>query len=155
MTERSQATETPCFAVGLLRRSCRTCSATPTDWAPNRPPISCCNAGSSGPLEDGQTQGMRANVSVTPGIMCRNAIQSWMFGAALNKLEAVQAVLVSVVQAAIGSGALVGGQAVDHQVVERITLHPRDWNAKDTTEDWFIDVLFKNGAERRIEAGEC
>jgi len=42
------------------------------------------------------------------------AMQSWMFGAAPNKLEAVQAVFVSVAQAAIGSGALLGGQVVDH-----------------------------------------
>jgi hypothetical protein len=42
-----------------------------------------------------------------------------------------------------------------HQVVERITLYPMGWNAKGTKEARFIDVLFRNGAERRIEAGEC
>lgn len=42
------------------------------------------------------------------------AMQSWMFGAAPKKLEAVQAVFVSVAQAAIGGGALLGGQVVDH-----------------------------------------
>jgi len=42
------------------------------------------------------------------------AMQSWMFGAAPKKLEAVQAVFVSVAQAAIGSGALLGGQVVDN-----------------------------------------
>lgn len=47
------------------------------------------------------------------------AMQSWMFGAAPNKLEAVQAVFVSVAQAAIGSGALLGGQVVDHFGVSR------------------------------------
>jgi len=41
------------------------------------------------------------------------AMQSWMFAAAPKKLEAVQAVFVSVAQAAIGSGALLGGQVVD------------------------------------------
>lgn len=45
------------------------------------------------------------------------AMQSWMFGAAPQKLEAVQAVFVSVAQAAIGVGALVGGQVVDHSGV--------------------------------------
>jgi predicted MFS family arabinose efflux permease len=42
------------------------------------------------------------------------AMQSWMFGAAPNKLEAVQAIFVSVAQAAIGGGALLGGLVVDH-----------------------------------------
>lgn len=42
------------------------------------------------------------------------AMQSWMFGAAPKKLEAIQAIFVSVAQAAIGSGALIGGQVVDH-----------------------------------------
>lgn len=42
-----------------------------------------------------------------------------------------------------------------HQVVKRITLYPMGWNAEGTKEDRFIDVLFRNGAERRIEAGEC
>lgn len=37
------------------------------------------------------------------------ATQGWIFGAAPNKLEAVQAIFVSVAQAAIGSGALLGG----------------------------------------------
>jgi len=42
-----------------------------------------------------------------------------------------------------------------NQVVERSTLYPIGWIAMGTKEDWFIDVLFRNGAERRIEAGEC
>jgi len=42
-----------------------------------------------------------------------------------------------------------------HQVVKRITLYPMGWNAKGTKEDRLIDVLFRNGAERRLEAGEC
>lgn len=41
------------------------------------------------------------------------AMQSWMFGAAPKKLEAVQAVFVSIAQAAIGGGSLLGGQVVD------------------------------------------
>lgn len=41
------------------------------------------------------------------------AMQSWMFGAAPKQLEAVQAIFVSVAQAAIGGGALLGGQVVD------------------------------------------
>lgn len=42
------------------------------------------------------------------------AMQSWMFGAAPQKLEAIQAIFVSVAQAAIGGGALLGGLVVDH-----------------------------------------
>lgn len=41
------------------------------------------------------------------------AMQSWMFGAAPKQLEAVQAIFVSVAQAAIGGGALLGGQVAD------------------------------------------
>lgn len=40
-------------------------------------------------------------------------------------------------------------------VVERIELHPMGPNARGTKEDRFADVMFKNGASRRIEAGEC
>ena len=40
-------------------------------------------------------------------------------------------------------------------VVERIELHPMGRNARGTKEDRFADVMFKNGANRRIEAGEC
>jgi predicted MFS family arabinose efflux permease len=42
------------------------------------------------------------------------AMQTWMFSAAPRQIEAVQAVFVSVAQAAIGVGALVGGVLVDH-----------------------------------------
>lgn len=42
------------------------------------------------------------------------AIQTWMFTAAPDRLESVAALLVSVAQVAIGSGALIGGLAVDH-----------------------------------------
>jgi predicted MFS family arabinose efflux permease len=41
------------------------------------------------------------------------AIQSWMFGAAPHRLEAVQAIFVSAAQAAIGGGALLGGVLAD------------------------------------------
>lgn len=42
------------------------------------------------------------------------SIQSWMFSAAPDRLESVAAVFVSLAQAAIGAGALMGGLAVDH-----------------------------------------
>ena len=42
------------------------------------------------------------------------SLQSWMFGAAPHKLEAVQAMGVSVSQAAIGGGALLGGLLADN-----------------------------------------
>jgi predicted MFS family arabinose efflux permease len=42
------------------------------------------------------------------------AIQSWMFGAAPQRLEAVQAIFVSTAQAAIGGGALLGGVLADN-----------------------------------------
>ncbi|HWA43269.1 MAG TPA: MFS transporter [Hypericibacter adhaerens] len=42
------------------------------------------------------------------------AIQSWIFAAAPDRLESVSALLVSVIQVALGSGALVGGLVVDH-----------------------------------------
>lgn len=41
------------------------------------------------------------------------ALQSWMFGAAPQRLEAVQAMFVSTAQAAIGGGALLGGMLAD------------------------------------------
>ncbi|QDL38711.1 MFS transporter [Rhodoferax sediminis] len=41
------------------------------------------------------------------------AVQSWMFGAAPQRLEAVQAMYVSAAQAAIGGGALLGGLLAD------------------------------------------
>lgn len=41
------------------------------------------------------------------------AVQSWMFGAAPQRLEAVQAMFVSAAQAAIGGGALLGGVLAD------------------------------------------
>ena len=40
-------------------------------------------------------------------------------------------------------------------VVEKITLYPSGRTIKGTKEDRFIDVLFRTGAERRIEQGEC
>lgn len=40
-------------------------------------------------------------------------------------------------------------------VVERIELHPMGHNAQGCKEDRFADVMFKNGASRRIESGEC
>jgi len=40
-------------------------------------------------------------------------------------------------------------------VVERITLYPAGHNANGTKEDRFIDVLFRNGAQQRIETSEC
>ncbi|PTQ13381.1 MFS transporter [Sphingomonas oleivorans] len=46
------------------------------------------------------------------------AMQSWMFSAAPDRLESVAALFVSIAQAAIGSGALVGGLAVDRLGVE-------------------------------------
>ena len=42
------------------------------------------------------------------------SLQSWMFGAAPHKLEAVQALGVSTSQAAIGGGALLGGLLADN-----------------------------------------
>lgn len=42
------------------------------------------------------------------------AMQTWMFAAAPRQIEAVQAVFVSVAQAAIGVGALAGCVLVDH-----------------------------------------
>lgn len=42
------------------------------------------------------------------------AMQTWMFAAAPRQIEAVQAVFVSVAQAAIGFGALTGGVFVDN-----------------------------------------
>lgn len=42
------------------------------------------------------------------------AMQTWMFTSAPRQIEAVQAVFVSVAQAAIGLGALLGGLLVDH-----------------------------------------
>jgi predicted MFS family arabinose efflux permease len=40
--------------------------------------------------------------------------QSWMFSAAPEQMEGVQALFVSAAQASIGSGALVGGLVFDH-----------------------------------------
>jgi predicted MFS family arabinose efflux permease len=40
-------------------------------------------------------------------------MQSWMFSAAPDRLESVQAIFVSAAQASIGSGALVGGLMID------------------------------------------
>nr|WP_315254631.1 MFS transporter [uncultured Duganella sp.] len=42
------------------------------------------------------------------------AVQSWLFSAAPQKLEAVSAVFVSSAQASIGAGALLGGLLADH-----------------------------------------
>lgn len=42
------------------------------------------------------------------------AMQTWMFSSAPRQIEAVQAVFVSIAQAAIGLGALIGGLLVDH-----------------------------------------
>lgn len=42
------------------------------------------------------------------------AMQTWMFSSAPRQIEAVQAVFVSIAQAAIGLGALLGGLLVDH-----------------------------------------
>jgi predicted MFS family arabinose efflux permease len=42
------------------------------------------------------------------------AVQTWIFSAAPDRLEAVQALFVSIAQAAIGIGALAGGLAADH-----------------------------------------
>lgn len=42
-----------------------------------------------------------------------------------------------------------------NQVTDRIVLYPVGHNGIGAKEDRFIDVQFKNGAERRIEAGEC
>jgi predicted MFS family arabinose efflux permease len=42
------------------------------------------------------------------------ALQSWMFSAAPDRLEVVGALFVSIAQAAIGTGALLGGLLVDH-----------------------------------------
>ncbi|SEJ81399.1 Predicted arabinose efflux permease, MFS family [Sphingobium sp. AP50] len=42
------------------------------------------------------------------------SLQSWMFSAAPGRLEGMQALFVSVAQAALGSGALIGGLIVDH-----------------------------------------
>jgi len=39
--------------------------------------------------------------------------------------------------------------------IERITLYPAGRSMAGDKEDRFIDVTFKNGAQRRIEAGEC
>jgi hypothetical protein len=40
-------------------------------------------------------------------------------------------------------------------VFERIELHLMGHNAQDTKEDRFAGVVFKNGAGRSIEGGEC
>lgn len=46
--------------------------------------------------------------------------------------------------------------AAINQVVETITLYPIGHTRKDPARDErFIDILFKNGAEQRIEPGEC
>jgi hypothetical protein len=40
-------------------------------------------------------------------------------------------------------------------VVERVVMYPMGHNAKGAKEDRFMDVTFRNGAQRRIEASEC
>ena len=50
------------------------------------------------------------------------AMQSWMFAAATDKVEAVQAVFVSLSQAAIGAGSLIGGLVADHIAIPAALL---------------------------------
>jgi hypothetical protein len=45
--------------------------------------------------------------------------------------------------------------AAINQVVERVTLFPAGHRKDGDKDDRFIDVLFRNGAQRRIEPGEC
>jgi DNA invertase Pin-like site-specific DNA recombinase len=45
--------------------------------------------------------------------------------------------------------------AAINQVVEHIQMYPTGHTLTGDKEDRFIDVLFKNGAQRRIEPGEC
>jgi len=42
-----------------------------------------------------------------------------------------------------------------HEVIDRVVMYPMGRNPNGSKDERFMDVLFKNGAERRIEPGEC